>query len=50
MKRLHQMRINSLNEITWDRLTFWEGIAHRWKSFWGLPCRSGVVMREVSDE
>jgi hypothetical protein len=49
-KTLHQMRINSKEELVWDRLTWWESIAHRWAAFWGLSRRSGVVLREASDE
>jgi hypothetical protein len=49
-KALHQMRVNSKDELVWDRLTWWEGVVHRWASFWGLPRRTGVVMREVCDE
>lgn len=49
-KKLHQMRINSKDQLIWDRLTWWESAVHRWKSFWNLPCRSGVVLRETPDE
>lgn len=49
-KKLHQMRINSLGVLVWDRLTWWESCVHHWKSLWHMPRRSGVVLREVSDE
>jgi hypothetical protein len=46
----HHMRINSLDELVFEPMTRWEILERRWRQFWDLPVRAGVVSRELKDE